>query len=246
MQKRYTTSKKGRLDNVPDQLCKSLFTSGLPTRLWRKESEIFEGPKSLVDEQMNKVIFKQVPENIGFLIQEKLHYIGFPRKDTLYHFGLYRTGEEYPFAYCAYSLLEREYIHKVLPIKVPKDRVLVLTRSFSVNSSPENSMSLLFGKSLWYIREALQDQYDYVVTTVNPNLMFTGNVFRGSGFLPFFTTGNNPKFLAGNYITGRQIYEGNINRRIIKKAKIPLVPNVWFVTGGHKRAQKKLLKKMNG
>lgn len=121
------------------------------------------------DNSLSGISFRTVSSDIGTLIQEKIHYIRAKRDDTVYEFGLYRKGYGVPFAYAAFSLLDRHYLMNLPHLKeIPKSQVYVLTRAYSFPDSPQNTMSILYSKCFEFLkREALAL---YVLTAVNQNL----------------------------------------------------------------------------
>ena len=154
------------------------------------------------DGQERLVYFTRVDPSVGELIQQKLHYIGCPRDDTTFHFGLFRDGDKFPFAYAAFSILDRKYVQNNLPFELPMNNLLVLTRSFNINNSPENAMSLLFSQCRQFFKKNLEVlKFEAILTAVNPNLFFKAVSFRACWFFPFATTPFEPLYYHGRYIT---------------------------------------------
>jgi len=192
------------------------------------------------DGKENEIYFREVKPKTGMLIQEKLHYIGCGRKDTLFHFGLFRKESDSPFAYTAFSKLNRKYLKNALPFKAKMEDLLVLTRVFNVNSAPKNSISSLLGLSIRYFKKDYKRlNFSTILTAVNPNVFFKGTVFKGSGFLPFATVPFEPLYFKKRYVTRkfcRELFGTEEKEKLLLKfkltsCKIPCYPLVWMGCG---------------
>ena len=208
------TANRQFLNVQGEQLAKMIYDKihSLPTELKkmtllaRRTSKIVHHSKEIIevdnDGRERPVYFARVDPNIGELIQQKLHYIGYPRDDTLFHFGLFRQRGEFPFAYAAFSILDRKYVQNNLPFELPMNNLLVLTRSFNINNSPENAMSLLFSQCRQFFKKNLEVlKFEAILTAANPNLFFKAVSFRACWFFPFATTPFEPLYYHGRYIT---------------------------------------------
>jgi len=194
-----------------------------------------------------EIHFGEVDPGLGDLIQEKFHYIGHPRSDTLFHFGLFREGAEVPFAYVAFSELDRDYLLDVPYLEnFPNKRVLVKTRAFGFDKCPKNSMSLLYSQAANYFnREGL---YNLVVTAINQNLLFTARSFLGASYFPFATSPLEFQYLDGFYVTRRQVktelgtdnVDDLINNPRYQVANLKPSPIIWFLKGIRKFERKKI------
>lgn len=234
--KRLAILLKDKINSLPEEYKSILSHSDKLTKVKHTNSGIVEiDAKGLETE----VEFKEVSPEIGNLLQEKLHYIGQPREDTLFHFGLFRKGDIYPFAYSAYSILDRKYLLDSLPFKATMDNVLVLTRSFSINSSPINSMSMLFGAGINKIKEIYPGKYKAVITAINPNTLFKGTVFKGSTFFTFATVPFLPTYYKGNYITRKSLDGIQYNPNELSGVQIECKPTIWMGNGLDKNISEK-------
>ncbi len=157
---------------------------------------------------LSEVIFKPVQRAIGKAIQENLHYMGADRHDSLYEFGLYdmRHYTEYPFAYVAFSSLDRQYVLNSLPFHSDPKNLYSLCRAYSVNSAPHNSTSVLIAQSMKYIQER-HSETNAIMTSVNPNILFLGSAFKASGFIDCAEYPFAPKYIDGVYYTRRRLQE---------------------------------------
>ena len=197
----------------------------------------------------SKIIFKTVLKDIGFIIQEKLHYIQKARKDTLFEFGLFRKGAEIPFAYAAFSLLDREYLDEIPYIHTLKgNNILVKTRAFSFINSPKNAMSLLYSLAANYFEK--NTDYNLIMTAINQNLTFDAGSFLGASYFPFANSPLIFQYIDGMYATRRDSIQrfGTDNIDILKYksnyqiAKIQPLPIIWLLKGIDKSNRKQIEK----
>lgn len=217
------------IKNIPDDFKKLVMAEKIPTNVINEgNGTIWE--KNL-NQPVNKIHFSEIDQEIGILIQERLHYMHNPRRDNLAHFGLYRDNEKFPFAYTSFSKLDRDYIAENLPRGITKNETLVLTRAYNINNSPYNTMSLLFSLSILKLQKMLPE-IKAIVTAVNPNLLFSGTAFYASAFHPFMESPFSPTYYKGFYVTRKTVSaipSGNLNHKTIDVAKFPLGPIVWSI-----------------
>ena len=176
------------------------------------------------EDSQSGVSFRTVSSDIGTLIQEKIHYIRAKRDDTVYEFGLYRKGYDVPFAYAAFSLLDRQYLMKLPHLKeIPKSQVYVLTRAYSFPNSPQNTMSILYAKCFEFLKNEANALY--ILTAVNQNLFFTGASVRASNFELIATAPMKYYYLDGIYSTRRKLnrYDQNYAMQKLESGQI-----MWF------------------
>lgn len=186
--------------------------------------------------------FEFVDESIGFDIQDNLHYIHKRRKDTVFHFGLFVEGYNYPICYCAISKCDRKYqadsLSKVISENIPLENIYVLTRSFGFSPLPHNMMSKLFDKAVRYVRNyhRIDNNYPkFLITTLNPFLGFNGGIFLGSSFTPYATSPMEYRY------NQRELY---LNRRIevekVINQSYPTPPIAWLARPLAAEARKKI------
>ncbi len=220
------------------ELYTDLYSKTLPkyeqTFILRRDNQLFE-IDSKTRKKCNKVFFNLVSKEDGILIQEKLHYIGQHRADTLYHCGLFREGAQIPFAYSAFSILDRNYLIN-LPYfeNYAQGSILVNTRNFGFKNNPLNSMSALFKESTKYIRQT-NPFFKCIVSAINPNLMFNATSYYASGFQPIATSPLNYAYIDGIYATRRQLE--NSTKKYMR-AKTTPDPVIWFVKTINKKNYK--------
>lgn len=191
---------------------------------------------------LNKVIFKEVDEKTGFLIQDELHYIHSRREDTINHFGLYRENSSVPFVYCAFSKLDRQYLQNLPHFEgYAPERMLVMTRAFGLYNAPKNAMSTLYSESMNYYKHL--KKFDICVTSVNKNLLFTAQSFLASSFLYIATIPANYEYINGLFAPRRKI-EKSLSSNI-QKAKTMPTPIMCLARGIGKTNVKKIEARAN-
>lgn len=190
-----------------------------------------------------KLKFDIVPDEIGFDIQNNLHYIHKSRSDTKFHLGIFLENKQYPICYCSVSLCDRNYqansLSKVIGSNIPKEQIYVLTRSFGFTPLPHNMMSKLFDYTVKYIkyyhRRDKEKYPSFLITALNPFLGFNGGIFLGSNFTPFATSPMEYKYNeAGLYLNRRN------NSKIIINQQYQTPPIVWLANPLTKTARKQI------
>jgi len=151
-----------------------------------------------------EITFSLVDPSTGELIQTKLHYLSNYRTDTFYHYGLFRKGEKYPFSYLAISSLDRKYILDVIPFETGFKDIMVVTRLYNINNSPRNSASLLLSLARSDIKSKHRN-VKALVTSVNPNVLFTGSSFKSAAYELFALMPFEPLYYQGNYLTRKAV-----------------------------------------
>lgn len=133
-----------------------------------------------------RLIFRQVDAATSRAYAQSQHYLHTARQDETLSFGVFRDDEQYPFAWVSYSRAGRKYKQCILQsLGVDYDSAFELTRAWNDETSPKNTMSMLYA----FAHATIQDRYlragdsmGAIITTVNPNLGFVGSAFRAVGF----------------------------------------------------------------
>lgn len=228
-----------KISQIPIKYHKQIIKADKLSKVKHSDKGIIEIDTSGIE---TLVEFRSVDPKLGDMIQEKLHYIGQKREDTLFHFGLYRRGDEFPFAYSAYSILDRNYLYEALPFKCKMDNILVLTRAFNINSAPVNSMSLLFSLGVQFIENHYKHKYLGIISAINPNILFNGSIFKGSSFFTFATVPFIPLYYKGDYITRKSVKDvSEYNPNELTSLKIDCKPTIWMGQGLNKEISNKFL-----
>lgn len=195
--------------------------------LWRNSKIILTDKQYQevgLDGVRRNINFRRVPPDIGAKIQGDIHYIKSRRLDTLYEFGLFMPNAQVPFAYAAFSLLDRHYLLN-LPLfnDVPKDKIFVLTRAYSFPYSPYNAMSALYSRCFNYLKKNVG--VSYIVTAINQNLFFSGASLQGANMALIATSPMKHYYLDGRYSTRRKLERTN---NIFEEQKFKAAPIMWF------------------
>lgn len=179
------------------------------------------------DAAPSPVTFEAVPSAFANSIQQDIHYIHSVRLDTILHAGLRFTDHPAPFAYVAFSELDRNYLKRALAVSmqevgdVSDSRIAVMTRAFGYSPTPKNAMSKLFDLSSRRLQEL---GYAWIITAINPFLGFKGSIFSGASYLPFATSPMRYKYtLEGSYVTRRR--SPNAEKQ---EQKLETPPIVWL------------------
>ena len=190
------TKLRNSLDKFEKTYLKHRLLNGID-RLPENLMVIDKGDNLIVknNEKSFNIRFGIVDENIGFDIQDNLHYIHKRRSDTKFHFGLFLEEYQYPICYCAVSECDRKYqvysLSNVIGHDISIEKVYVMTRAFGFTPLPHNMMSKFFDNVVKFIRYSNrvdQNYHDFLITALNPFLGFNGGIFLGSSFTPYATS----------------------------------------------------------
>ena len=190
------------IDSLPVEFKAIVLQKKIPCLLEHKKGVLY------IDDHHDRqtIHFKKVLPDTGFLIQKKLHYLKNIREDTMFHYGLFREDARYPFSYVSFSKLDRNYLFQAIPrkLKIPKSQIYVLTRFFSVNNSPFNTTSVLISQALKTLKKEIPG-ISALVTTLNPNIFFSGASFYAANFTKIAHYPFIPKYLHNNYVTRKTL-----------------------------------------
>lgn len=155
-------------------------------------------------EQSSEIFLDSVPPHIGICIQENIHYIKAARSDTDYHFGLYRKNHRVPFAYAAFSPLDRHYLANLPQLRnIPTSSIFVLTRAYAFPRSPYNAMSVLYTQCFERLKQGAGATY--ILTALNQNLCFSGSSLSAANFELVAFSPMKYYYLNGLYSTRRKV-----------------------------------------
>lgn len=172
------------------------------------------------NEIIDQLHFWQIDPEQWFYIQNKLHYIGRGREDTLIH--LWFTNSKWIILwYCSFSILDREYPLPVFRHWTTKDQIINMTRAFTINNSPSNLMWWLFHKSYQYIKQHY-NQIEYIMTYINQNLWFEWSSFKWASYVPVWLSPLQYLYINWNYTNRKWIW----NLDNISKNKLQILPIV--------------------
>lgn len=134
------------------------------------------------------VSFREVPGYTADEINNRLHYMRSTRNDTIANYGLYIDNSETPYANVSFSKCTRSYqvdaLNQTTGLHLMPEQVLSMTRAFTFNNAPKNSMSKLFHQAHRRIRLEFPE-VKAIVTALNPYTGFEGGIFTGASYTPY-------------------------------------------------------------
>jgi len=134
------------------------------------------------------VRFDNVPDYMADEVNNRLHYIRSTRNDSVANYGLFIDSAETPYASVSFSRCKRGYqvdaLNQASGLGLAPEQVLSMTRAFTFNNAPKNSMSKLFQQSHERIKQEFPD-VRAIVTALNPYTGFGGGIFTGSSYTPY-------------------------------------------------------------
>lgn len=214
---------KKKIKSLPGGLARTVTANKEETILFHKNGRILEIKPGGMEQE---ILFSSVDSSVGELIQTKLHYLSNYRTDTVYHYGLFRKGESYPFSYLAVSYLDRKYILDTIPFEADFKDIMVITRLYNINNSPRNSASLLLSLTRSEIKSKHRN-VKALVTSVNPNVLFTGSSFKSAAFELFALMPFEPLYYQDNYLTRKAALDLNLppsKKKEITSKKLRCLP----------------------
>jgi hypothetical protein len=192
---------------------------------------------NLINTDCDDVIFKDVTYQAAEVIEGRLHYLQFFRKDSSFRFGLFVKDADFPFAYASFSLCDRSYlasaINSFLNFEVNVGAILNICRIFVADGAPKYSVSRLLSLS---IKELTRRKFDLFITAVNPYLLFNGHAIKSSSFSVF---ASSP--VSYNY-NGLGIYTPRRSRRDISQSKWSPPDNFIFMKSPIKKIKTSIYK----
>lgn len=135
-------------------------------------------------------------------LHKTLHYLGSPRFEGI-HLGLLQGADTWPWALASFAPLDVPFLVERLPFGFRKEDALVLSRFLTLPGAPYNTASRTLGQAKNWIRRNYP-HIKLVFTYVNPNLGFTGTVFRSANWRILAHQPKRPYiYLDGDYVTDR-------------------------------------------
>ncbi|MCA9344388.1 hypothetical protein KC946_00980 [Candidatus Saccharibacteria bacterium] len=134
------------------------------------------------------VRFDTVPDYLADEVNNRLHYIHSSRDDSVANYGLFIDNAETPYASVSFSRCKRGYqvdaLNKTTHLNLEPEQVSSMTRAFTFNNAPKNSMSKLFHQSHYQIKQDFPD-IRAIITALNPYTGFNGGIFTGASYTPY-------------------------------------------------------------
>jgi hypothetical protein len=179
------------------------------------------------------VKFDVVPNYIADEINNRLHYIRSTRNDTVANFGLFIDKAETPYASVSFSRCKRGYqvdaLNQATGLNLEPEQVLSMTRAFTFNNAPKNSMSKLFHQSHNRIKQEFPD-IQAIVTALNPYTGFEGGIFTGASYTPYALSPMEYWYDTNSYYVPRS--------KGVQLQKTETPPIIWLAHGVDKSTAK--------
>jgi hypothetical protein len=158
--------------------------------------------------RLSDLIFEEIDSSRALPVLTSLHYLRSIRPHSRY-FALVDPIHRLPVSLCSTSPLQWKCVqsHIYRQFAIPRDGVWEISRLYSVDSAPPNSISFLLSKLRTYLRHNVAHA-DLLVTVVDPNLGFTGGSYRASNWQHWMTVKARPYLYEnGQHVTPRQLRE---------------------------------------
>jgi hypothetical protein len=158
--------------------------------------------------ELHDLVFEQIPSSRATPVLTSLHYLRSARPDSLY-FALVDPIHSLPVSLCSVSpLVWKRLANRIsAQFAIRVGQVWEISRMYSVNGAPQNVISSLLSKVRTYLRRNVPS-VDMLVTTVDPNLGFTGCSYRAANWQEWITVKARPYFYEDRqYVSPRQLRE---------------------------------------
>ncbi len=155
---------------------------------------------------MQGAVLDLVPEELAGQVHQGWHYLASPRAGV--HLGLFaRAGCRAAdlLALATLSPLDVPYLTALLPGGHDPGAALVLSRLVAADDVPPNTMTHFMGRMFEWLRTS-HHEIRILLSYLNPNLAFSGSVYRASNWQLF---AREPKqqvfYVDGSYVTDREV-----------------------------------------
>jgi hypothetical protein len=155
-----------------------------------------------------ELAFEKIDSSRALPVLILLHYLRSARPGSLY-FALVDPVHRLPVTLCSLSPLQWKCVgsHINSRFAIPPERIWDVSRVYSIDTAPRNSISTLLSRVRTYMRHNISDA-DLLLTAVDPNLGFTGSSYRAANWQQWMTIKARPYFYeSGRYVTPRQLRE---------------------------------------
>jgi hypothetical protein len=157
---------------------------------------------------LRELAFEVIDQSRALPLLTSLHYLRSTRDDSLY-FALVDPIDRLPVSLCSVSRLEWKCVSNQLQAQfdIRPGGAWDVSRVYSVDGAPANAISLLLSKVRVYFRRNFPSAH-LLVTTVDPNLGFTGSSYRASNWQQWMTVKARPYLYEyDRHVTPRQLRE---------------------------------------
>jgi hypothetical protein len=156
---------------------------------------------------LQDLVFEKIDSSRALPILTLLHYLRSVRPGSMY-FALVDPIDRLPVTICSLSPLQWKCVENQVrsQFAIPPQRVWDLTRVYSTDNAPRNTISLLLSKVRIYVRHNMSA--DLLLTAVDPNLGFTGRSYRAANWQQWMSIRARPYlYEGGRYVSPRQLRE---------------------------------------
>jgi len=169
---------------------------------------------------LTELLFEEIHDHRADLLFQSLHYLRSARKGSL-NFALVDPKEKRPVSLVSLSPLEWACVKNEIcgRTRLLPETVWEVSRMYSVDDAPTNSISYLLGKVRIHLRQRSGCSIELLATTVDPNLGFTGSSYRAANWQHWMSVKARPYIYEwGTYVTPRQLREwyGTSNVSMLK------------------------------
>jgi hypothetical protein len=158
--------------------------------------------------RLRDLVFEQIDPSRAVPVLALLHYLRGARPGSRF-FALVDPVQRLPVSLCSMSPLQWRCVesHIYRQFAIPPDRVWEISRLYSIDSAPPNSISFLLSKVRTYVRRYVSSA-DLLITAVDPNLGFSGCSYRAANWQQWMTVKARPYLYEnGCYVSPRQLRE---------------------------------------
>ena len=157
---------------------------------------------------LRDLAFEEVDPSRALEVLKLLHYLRSARPGSR-HFALVDPVHRLPVTLCSVSALEWKCVANQIhsQFAISPERVWEVSRVYSVDSAPRNSISYLLSRVRRYLHRSVPS-VDLLVTAVDLNLGFTGSSYRAANWQQWMTVKARPYLYDnGRYVTPRELRE---------------------------------------
>jgi hypothetical protein len=164
---------------------------------------------------LDELRFAVYDDDRAFAVFTHMHYLRSARPGSL-NFALVDVRSGLPVALCSATPLDWRRLGNAIEQRygVPSERVWDISRVYSFDVAPYNAISRLLARVRRWFRSERRD-VSLLVTTVDPNLGFTGASYRASNWQEWMRVRPRPYlYLNRQYISPRQLRQkfGTVSR----------------------------------
>jgi hypothetical protein len=156
---------------------------------------------------LSALAFDEIDPNRGLRVVTALHYLRSARPGSRYFALVDPVGR--PVSLCSISPLQWQCVARAIHkhFGIAPERVLDVSRVYSIYNTPRNAISTLLSRVRRYVRQNLPS-IDLLVTAVDPNLGFTGSSYRAANWQEWMTVRARPYLYKNDrYVSPRQLHE---------------------------------------